>query len=98
MMTRKRVFLVVLTIAVLALLSVPLVMAQGQGQGRGRTEVTTIRGKVMGFASVSPALQAEIEARYGRRPRPDPNSRGPNAQVGRHGFAYVSPEAEKKNK
>jgi len=73
-------------------------VAFSQTQEPKKTEVTVIRGKVMGHATVSPALQQEIEVRYGKKAAPDPKSKGPNAFVGKHGFAYVSPQAEAKDK
>ncbi len=52
----------------------PCVVACAQGQPPKKTEITQIRGKVMGFSSVSPALQKELEAKHGNKPAPDPNS------------------------
>ncbi len=74
----------------------PCACLLAQGPGSGKTEATVIRGKLMGYSAVSPALQRQIEAKYGKKPDPDPKAKGPNAQVGKHGFAYVSPSAEGK--
>ena len=82
----------------LAILLLPCAFALAQGQQTNKTEVVVIRGKVMGFASVSPALQKEIEAKHGKKPAPVANAMGPNAQVGKHGYTYVSPSAEGKGK
>ncbi len=79
--------------ALLALL-LPCAFALAQGRQPGKTELIVIRGKVMGLATASPALQKEIQAKYGAKPAPDPKVKGPNAQVGKNGFAYVSPHAE----
>jgi len=65
---------------------------------QANAEATVIRGRQMGFTAVSPALQAAIEAKYGKKPAPDPKSKGRNAYVGKHGFAYVSQCAEDKRK
>jgi len=81
----------------LLILLLPCVWAFAQQQGN-KKETTTIRGKNMGFTSVSPALEKDIEAKSGKKAAPDPKSKGPNAYVGKHGFAYVSPEAEGKKK
>ena len=83
--------------SLLLILLLPCAWALAQQQG-GKKQTTTIRGKNMGFTSVSPALQEEIAAKKGTKPAPDPNSKGPNAQVTKHGFAYVSPAAEGKKK
>jgi len=61
-----------------------------------KTEVATIRGEVVGFSAVSPALQKQLEARNGKKPEPNPNAKGPNAHVGKHGFTYVSKQAKGK--
>ena len=58
-------------------------------------ELTIIRGKVVGFTSISPALLKEIEAKYGKKPDKDPESMGPNVHVGKHSVTYVSPYIEK---
>ena len=75
----------------------PCLLAWPQGQPN-KTEITQIRGKIMGFSSVSPALQKEVEAKNGKKPAPDLQSKGPNSSVNKHGFAYVSPKAERGNK
>ena len=75
-------------------------MAQNQGNaasGRGRQNVV-IRGETVGFVSVSPALQDAIEKKYGKRPDPNPGAMGPNAEVRRDGFTYVSPSAKGRKK
>ena len=84
------------TIAVFAL---PLLCCCGlaaQGQSNNGKETTVIRGKVMGYSSVSPALIKELEAKQGKKPEAPP--KGPHVFVGQHGFAYVSPQAEGKKK
>lgn len=63
-----------------------------------RTEVNVIRGKPVGFSSVSPALQKQLEAKYGKRVAPDSKANGSNAQVTKRGFVYVTPTAERGNK
>jgi hypothetical protein len=64
---------------------------QGPQFAPGKTEVASVKGKVVGYSNVSPALQKEIEAKYGKKPAPNPNAKGPNAQVSNRGFVYVSP-------
>lgn len=64
---------------------------QGSQLAPGKTEVASVKGKVVGYSNVSPALQKEIEAKYGKKPAPNPNAKGPNAQVTNRGFVYVSP-------
>lgn len=84
----------------IALLVFPLLCCSGllaqQGQGNNGKETTVIRGKVMGFSSVSPALTKELDAKSGNKPAAPP--KGPHVFVGKHGFAYVSPHAEGKKK
>lgn len=84
----------------IALVAFAVVCASGlmaQGPPNNGKEVTVIRGKVMGFASVSPALTKELQAKQqGKKPEAPP--KGPHAFVGQHGFAYVSPHAEGKKK
>ena len=78
--------------------------AQGQSasnpnaqSGRGRQDVV-IRGETVGFVSVSPALEKQIEAKNGKKPAPNPGAMGPNAEVRSDGFTYVSPTAKGKKK
>lgn len=84
----------------IALFVFPLLCCSGllaqQGQQNNGKEITVIRGKVMGFASVSPALTKELEAKQGKKPEAPP--KGPHVFAGKHGFAYVSPHAEGKKK
>jgi hypothetical protein len=78
-------------------LFLPLVLSaaacaqQGPQLAPGKTEVASVKGKVVGYSNVSPALQKEIEAKYGKKSAPNPNAKGPNAQVTNRGFVYVSP-------
>ena len=84
---------VALSFLLLATAGIFPAMAQNQGNaasGKGKQTVT-IRGKQVGFISVSPALQDAIEKKYGKRPDPDPNSAGPNTFVSKHGFVRLSP-------
>ena len=86
---------VALSFLLLATAGIFPAMAQNQGNaapGRGKQTVT-IRGKQVGFVSVSPALQDAIEKKTGKRPDPDPGSAGPNAFVSKHGLVRLSPYA-----
>ena len=64
----------------------------------GQKQTTVIRGKNMGFSVVSPVVQKAVDAKYGKKPAPDAKSKGPNATVSKHGFAYVSPYKPPKGK
>ena len=57
-------------------------------------EIVKIRGKEMGYISVSPDLQQEIEAKAGKGDQVPSEKGNANTYVGKHGFVYVSEQAE----
>ena len=92
--------IVTLSFLLLATAGIFPALAQNQGNpasGKGKQTVT-IRGETVGFVSVSPALENEIEKKYGKKPDPNPGAMGPNAEVRNDGFTYVSPSAKGKKK
>ena len=91
---------VTLSFLLLATAGIFPTLAQNQGNapsGKGKKTVF-IRGEDVGFVSVSPALENEIEKKHGKKPDPNPGAMGPNAEVGNNGFTYVSPAAKGKKK
>ncbi len=78
----------------LAVFAVASVWAQAQAPPSNK-EVVVVRGKSVGFTSVSPALQAVVEKKYGKKSNPDSNAAGPNMFVGKHGFVRLSPAETK---
>lgn len=91
---------VALSFLLLATAGIFPALAQNQGDAASGKEKNSvvIRGETVGFVSVSPALEKEIEKKYGKKPDPQPGAMGPNAEVREDGFTYVSPSAKGKKK
>jgi hypothetical protein len=84
--------------AALALLVTPLGVSRAEEQASEKVAKIKIRGKEMGFVSVSPALVKAFEAANGNKPPETPTAINFNTHVWEYGFTYVSKQAEGKQK